>query len=157
VIVTWLVSLGIAALPVVVPVEVHGAVNMLLAGAIAGVVAYVASRMRFSQWERDGEVTGAKKLLTLAIVLLGATTLGCAYAHGPQGTTIAFGDAIAKSTARTCSADGGTISDNARLMIAQAVAAGVKAFVGGGVPTLPDLSPDPDPAVADPVVVVPEP
>ena len=81
--------------------------------------------------------------------------LGCAYAHGPQGTTFAIGDAIAKSTARTCSADGGTISDNARLMIAQAVAAGVKAAVGGGVPALTELLPAPDPVVTDPVVVVP--
>jgi hypothetical protein len=63
VIVTWLVGLAMHALPVVPPVEVQGAVNMLAAGAIAGVVAYVAARMRSAQWARDGEVTGAKKLL----------------------------------------------------------------------------------------------
>ena len=85
---------------------------------------------------------------------------GCAYAHGPQGTTIAFGDAHARSTAKTCSADGGTISDNARLMVAQAVAAGVKAALGGGVPTIEGLLPAMTPAttpdaVTDPVVVVP--
>jgi len=85
---------------------------------------------------------------------------GCAYAHGPQGTVIAFGDAHARSTAKTCSADGGTISDNARLMVAQAVAAGVKAALGGGVPTIEGLLPAMTPAttpdtVLDPVVVVP--
>ena len=63
VIVTWLVSLGIAALPIVPPVEVQGAVNMLIAGAIAAVVAYAASRMRFTQWHEEGEVTGLKRLL----------------------------------------------------------------------------------------------
>ena len=97
-----------------------------------------------------GTLAGAALWLLMALAMF-----GCAYAHGPQGTTIAFGDAIAKSTARTCSADGGTISDNARLMIAQAVAAGVKAAVGGGVPSLTELLPAPDPVVTDPVVVVP--
>jgi len=63
VIVTWLVSLGIAALPVVPPVEVQGAVNMLIAASIAAAIAYAASRMRFSQWREAGEVTGLKKLL----------------------------------------------------------------------------------------------
>jgi len=63
VIVTWLVSLGIAALPVVPPVEVQGAVNMLVAAGIAAGIAYAASRMRFSQWREAGEVTGLKKLL----------------------------------------------------------------------------------------------
>jgi hypothetical protein len=40
-------------------------------------------------------------------------------------------------------------------MIAQAVAAGVKAAVGGGVPALTELLPAPEPVVTDPVVVVP--
>ena len=80
---------------------------------------------------------------------------GCAYAHGPQGTTFAIGNAIARSTAKTCSADGGEISDNARLLVAQAVAAGVKAAMGGGVPAFTDLLPAPEPVVTNPVVVVP--
>jgi len=63
VIVTWLVSLGIAALPVTPPVEVQGAVNMLVAGGIAAGIAYAASKMRFTQWREAGEVTGLKKLL----------------------------------------------------------------------------------------------
>jgi len=88
------------------------------------------------------------------------SAFGCAYAHGPQGTSIAFGDAHARSTAKTCSADGGTISDNARLLVAQAVAAGVKAAIGGGVPSIGDLLPAMTPAtppavVENPVVVVP--
>ena len=63
VIVTWAIGLGIKELPVAVPSEVQGAVNMLVAGGIAAAIAYAASRMRFSQWREAGEVTGLKKLL----------------------------------------------------------------------------------------------
>jgi hypothetical protein len=89
---------------------------------------------------KAGIMTAVLLALVWGVALWAA--LGCAYSHSPTlGTTWAIGDAVATSTGKTCKADGGMISDNARLAIAEAVAAGVRAAVGGGIPAIPDLTP----------------
>lgn len=130
-------------------------VDLSATDQVALVSVFVALSAAIGTEARDRGWPVLRVLLVLPLVIALAS---CAYAHGPQGTAFAIGDAVAKSTARACSADGGTISNNARLMVAQAVAAGVKAAIGGGIPSIDGLLPAMTPAgIENPVEVVPAP